>query len=174
VNRSGPAIRRETAADREAIFAVQESAFGRRDEAELVDALRDAGAASLSLVAEEQGRVVGHILFSPVVVRDGGAEWGALGLAPLAVTPERQRAGVGSALVHAGLEACRLGGAGVVFVLGHPHYYPRFGFRPAAALGLRWEQPGHEAAFFVAEVLRDALRGRRGMVSYHPAFERVR
>jgi putative acetyltransferase len=163
-------VRPERAGDEADVFAVHERAFGRRAEAELVDALRAAGVVTVSLVAEADGRVVGHVLFSPVLVRDERGTWSAVGLGPLAVVPERQREGIGDALARAGLEACRARGDGVVFVLGHAAYYPRFGFRLAAPLGLRWEH-GHDESFFVAEVLRDALGGRGGVVSYRPEFE---
>jgi len=167
------AIRPERAADREAVFALVCAAFERDDEARLVDRLRAAGAACVSLVAERGGEIVGHVLFSPVHVRAGGRGRDAVGLAPLAVLPSSQRAGVGDALVREGLEACRAAGHALVFVLGHPSYYPRFGFERAAARGLAWEQSGHEAAFFVLELEPGAWTGRRGVVSYHPAFDQV-
>jgi putative acetyltransferase len=154
-------VRAEAAEDRAAVFALNASAFGRPAEAELVERLRAAGAATLSLVALAGGAVVGHVLFSPVRV-EGPPAWDALGLAPMAVAPARQRAGIGSQLVRAGLAACRDAGHRVVFVLGHPRFYPRFGFRPAAALGLRYAEPGCEAAFFVAELTPGALAGRGG------------
>jgi len=162
-------IRPERPEDHAAVAALHERAFGQPAEARLVEALRAAGAAIVSLVAEREGRVVGHVLFSPVTVRDGGREWGALGLGPVAVLPELQRGGIGSALVRAGLAECRALGHAVVLVLGHAAYYPRFGFRPAADAGLRWEH-GHEESFFVAELAPGALCGRRGVVRYRPEF----
>lgn len=120
-------------------------------------------------MAEHDGRVAGHVLFSPVTVRDGARTWDALGLGPLAVLPALQRDGIGSALVRAGLGECRALGHSVVLVLGHAGYYPRFGFRPAAAEGLRWEH-GHAESFFVAELAPGALAGRRGVVRYRAEF----
>lgn len=165
-------IRPECPEDHAAIAAVHERAFPQPAEARLVEALRAAGAATISLVAEQDGRVVGHVLFSPVTVQDGASAWDAIGLGPVAALPELQNGGIGSALVRAGLAACRAQGHPVVFVLGHATYYPRFGFRPAAAAGLRWEG-GHDGSFFVAELAPGALAGRRGVVRYRPEFGAV-
>jgi putative acetyltransferase len=167
-------IRPEAAGDRRAIFEVNARAFPQPGEAKLVDALRTSNAATISLVAESAGRIVGHILFSPVRVEGEGSSFTALGRAPMAVVPACQRAGVGSALVRAGLDACRRAGHGVVFVLGHPTYYPRFGFEPAAQRGLHYEGgPDFDAAFFVAELTAGALAGRRGVVHYRPEFAQL-
>jgi putative acetyltransferase len=161
-------VRPETAEDRAAVRTVNERAFGRTAEADLVDALRDAGAAAVSLVAVEDGRLIGHILFSPVTVE--GCEATLLGLAPMAVLPEAQRRGAGSLLVRAGLEACRrLGAAGVV-VLGHPEYYPRFGFAPGRPQGLTCEFPSPDEAFMALELRPGGLTGVRGEVKYRPEF----
>jgi putative acetyltransferase len=166
------AIRPERDGDRAAIFAIHAAAFPTDAEAKLVDRLRDAGAATVSLVAEEDGRAVGHVLFSPVrIVARDGSEYAAIGLGPVAVEPARQNDGVGGALIRAGFDACRANGHTVVFVLGHPPYYPRFGFEPASKHGLSYE--GGEAfstAFFVRELAPGALGGRRGVVHYHEAF----
>ena len=137
-----------------------------------MEGLRAAGAAVISLVAEREGAVVGHVLFSPVTGEGEAQAWDALGLGPMAVAPVAQRRGIGSALVRAGLAACRAQGHLVVLVLGHPAYYPRFGFRPAATAGLRWEH-GHDEAFFVAELEPGALGGRSGVVRYRPEFDAV-
>jgi putative acetyltransferase len=168
-------IRPERAGDRTAVFAVVAGAFPTDAEARLVDRLRAAGAASVSLVADEGGAVVGHVLFSPVrVVADGGAAFDALGLAPMAVAPERQRRGIGGALVRAGLDGCRAAGHTIVFVLGHPDYYPRFGFEPAETHGFAYEGgPSFARAFFVRALAPDALVGRSGVVSYHAEFARL-
>src|SRR5262245_38064758 len=117
-------IRPERAGDEAAIRAVHRSAFPADAEARLVDRLRANGKARVSLVAEADGLVVGHVLFSPVTV-EGRSTCVGLGLAPLAVAPDHQRRGVGSALVREGLAACRRQGCGFVVVLGHPAYYPR-------------------------------------------------
>jgi putative acetyltransferase len=162
-------VRAEEQDDHAAIAALHERAFGQPAEARLVEALRAAGAATVSLVAERDGRVVGHALWSPVSVQEGSAAWSALGLGPVAALPELQRGGIGSALIRTGLAECLALGHHVVFVLGHASYYPRFGFRPAAEAGLRWEH-GHEDSFFVAELAPGALAGRRGVVRYRPEF----
>ena len=164
-------IRPEAHADHAAVRRVNEAAFGQPDEADLVDRLRDRAVAYLALVAEDGGVVVGHIAFSPVRLeppRPGLAAWG---LAPMAVLPDRQRGGVGSALVHAGLAACRDAGADAVFVLGHPDYYPRFGFRPAAAWDLRDTYGAPPEAFMALELTPGALDGAGGVAHYDAALD---
>ena len=171
-------IRAERAGDEAAVRRVNELAFGGREEAALVDALREAARPHVSLVATDGGEVVGHIFFSPVslepedssVVAPEDSSFAAMGLAPMAVLPDQQRRGVGSALVRAGLDECRRLGMGVVVVVGHPEYYPRFGFRPASRAGLRCEYPVPEEVFMVVELEPGALAGRRGLVKYRPEF----
>jgi putative acetyltransferase len=166
-------VRAETKADRESVRLVNESAFGRPAEADLVDALREGMKSCVSLVAEDGGRVVGHILFSPVSVESGEGAWAALGLGPMAVLPERQGRGVGSELVRAGLSECLRLGHEVVFVLGHARYYPRFGFTPAAAKGIACEFPSRDENFMVVELRPGAIAGRKGLVRYSPEFRGV-
>lgn len=127
-------IRPATAADHDSIHAVETAAFGRPDEADLVDALRADGDALIELVAEEAGAIVGHILFSPLATNTG-ARFAAL--APVAVLPGRQKDGLGGALILAGLDACEARGVDAVILLGHPDYYPRFGFSAEAARHVR-------------------------------------
>ncbi len=164
-----PIIRTETAADHAAIREVNRRAIGAEGEARLVDALRDSGYARLSLVAEEKSDVVGHILFSVLTSETprGGIE--ALSLAPLAVVPSHQRGGIGSSLVREGLRACRELGHRIVIVLGHPEFYPRFGFSAKLAGPLR--SPYSGPAFMAMELLPDALRGVEGEVRSPPPFE---
>jgi len=166
-------IREEGPRDVAAIRAVLEEAFSTPAEARLVDALRAAGALALSLVAEEGGRVVGHIAFSPVTVDGPEGSWRGVGLAPMAVVSTSQRKGIGSALVREGL--ARLEGAGETFavVLGHAHYYPRFGFVPASRHGIRWDRPVPDEVFLVRELRPWGLDGVRGVVRYRPEFEAV-
>lgn len=167
-------VRDEAAADREAIRLVNEAAFGGQAEAMLVDALRANDRALLSLVAVADGSVIGHILFSPVeVVAAGGERFPAIALAPLAVVPSQQNRGVGSILTIEGLNRLRESGHGIVVVLGHTDYYPRFGFQPAAPLGIHcpWDVP--EPAFMVAELVPGALEGVSGLVRYGPEFALV-
>lgn len=166
-------LRPEWPADRAAVRVLNLTAFEGGPEAALVEALHDAGAATLALVAELGGEVAGHILFSPVAIGTGPTAWSALGLAPMAVLPRLQRQGIGAALVHAGLATARAGGHEVVFVLGHPAYYPRFGFLPAHPLGLRDEYGAPDDAFLVLELVPRALRDRRGLVRYRPEFGAV-
>jgi putative acetyltransferase len=163
-------VRRERPDDVAAIRRVHEEAFGRPAEADLVDALRARGKATLSLVAVRGERVVGHVLFSAVTIEAGDEVTAALGLGPMAVLPAHQRAGVGSLLVRAGLEACRRAGHGCVVVLGHPEYYPRFGFVPAGRHGLAWEHPAPDEVFMVLEFRPGALTGAGGIVRYEPEF----
>lgn len=165
-----PTVRAEAAEDRAAVRRVNELAFARAGEADLVDALREGARPHVSLVAEEDGRVVGHIFFSPVVVESPAGDWGATALGPMAVLPGRQGRGVGSLLVREGLRECARLGREVVFVLGHADFYPRFGFRPAARAGLGCEFPSPEENFMVAELRPGALAGRTGVVRYAPEF----
>ena len=164
-------IRSETPSDGAAIRRVHVEAFGQPDEADLVDALRAAGALRISLVAAEAGAVVGHVAFSPVVIRGGASTINALGLAPMAVLPGWQRRGIGSRLVRAGLAACGETPHGLVFVLGAPAFYGRFGFKPAKPPGLAWEHGGPPGAFMVQAIRRGMLPGIRGVVAYRPEFD---
>jgi putative acetyltransferase len=166
-------IRDERADDSVAIRCVIEHAFGQPLEAELVDALRRGDALTVSMVAENAGEVVGHIAFSPVIIRASDAVHEGLGLAPLAVLPELQRRGIGKALVQAGLDACRARGHRVVVVVGEPAYYQRLGFATAGEFGLECAIPVPAEVFMVAELSPGALAGCAGMVSYRPEFEAV-
>ncbi len=163
-----PVIRPETPADRPAIREVNRRAFGRDDEARLVDTLRAGGYVRVSLIAEVGGKVVGHILFSelPIVTPQGTAE--ALSLAPLVVVPSYQRRGTGSMLVSEGLRACWDAGHRIVVVLGHPKFYPRFGF--SAKLAERLRSPFSGPAFMALELVPGALEGVEGDVRYPPPF----
>lgn len=162
-------IRDEEPRDYDAVRAVNEAAFETSAEADLVEALREQAEPRLSLVAEIDGAVVGHILFSPVTAEATGDAL-LLGLAPMAVTPDRQKQGVGSTLVNAGLGRCKdLGAAGVV-VLGHVDYYPRFGFAPASRFGIRSEYEVPDEVFMALELVECGLGDVSGLVRYHPAF----
>ena len=166
-------IRNEEAADYAAVYEVNREAFGRCNEADLVDVLRRVADPQISLVATWEGEVVGHIFFSPVSIGEGDSTTLALGLGPMAVDPDFQRRGVGSALVRAGLEACRRAGHKIVVVIGHPNFYPRFGFVSARRRGLGCEYAVPDEVFMVAELEPNALAGVSGMVRYLPEFTEV-
>jgi putative acetyltransferase len=169
-------IRPETPADIPAIYALNQQAFdGRTAEPDLVDALRREPdfIPPLSLVAEEDGRILGHILFSPIHIQTAAGPLPAISLAPLAVLPEFQRRGIGSALVHHGPAECRRLGHAIVIVLGHPAYYPRFGFSPQLARALESPYADVGDAWMALELIPGALAGVRGKVIYPPYFEGV-
>ncbi|HEY4363624.1 MAG TPA: N-acetyltransferase [Bryobacteraceae bacterium] len=161
-------IREERPEDRAQVRSVNEAAFDRRDEADLVEALRDEGAVLLSLVAEVGGEVAGHILFSRMTVETERGPVDAVALAPMAVMPERQGRGVGSELVRGGLSRLGERGERIVIVLGHEHYYPRFGFSAQKAREL--ESPFPPEAYMALELVEGALEGVRGKVRYAAAF----
>jgi len=165
-------IRPETAEDHAAIREVNTLAFGREVEARLVENLRRLPdfIPELSLVGIEAGQVVGHILFSPLVIETQEGAVTALALAVLAVRPELQNQGIGSELVRDGLEECRRLGHKTVVVVGHPEYYPRFGFSSARAKGLEAPFPVPDEAFMVLELVPGALDGVGGTVKYPPPF----
>ena len=165
-------VRPELPRDRAAVRDILVRAFPSDAEARLVEVLRGRTDPQVSLVATDPSdQAIGYILFTPVEIRGGSDGESAMGLAPMAVLPERQRAGIGTALVEEGLAACAALGARVVVVLGHPDYYPRFGFLPADDFGLYYARPGPNPAFMVCELQRGALHGRSGEVVYHAAFD---
>lgn len=165
-------IRAEEQKDWAAVHAVNSSVFETPAEANLVDALREQAQPVVSLIAEENGAVVGHIMFTPVLL-PGHPALKIMGLAPMAVNPQHQRKGIGSALVRAGLERCKQLGFGAVVVLGHPGYYRRFGFSPSARFGIGCEYEVPEEVFMVLELQPGYLRGTSGTLKYHVAFLNV-
>jgi putative acetyltransferase len=169
-------IRAETPRDAPAIFSVNKQAFDGRDaEACLLDAVRASQAfiPDLSLVAEQNGELIGHILFSRIQIESEAGPLPALALAPLAVLPAHQGQGVGSALVRRGLLDCARLGHAIVIVLGHAGYYPRFGFSAAAAKSLVCPYRDCGEAWMALELIPGALKGVQGKVVYPPAFEGV-
>jgi putative acetyltransferase len=159
----------ESLEERSLIRTINEAAFGSSDEADLVDKLRAEGHALISLVAEFDAGMVGHILFSRMWIRSpSGALVSAVALAPVAVLPEHQRRGIGGRLVRHGLELLQGRGEKIAIVVGHPDYYPRFGFSTEKARSL--ESPFPREAFMAIELSTGALQGIRGAVVYPPAF----
>jgi putative acetyltransferase len=161
-------IRDEQPPDREEVRKVNEAAFGRPDEADLIEKLRAEGANLLSLVAEIDGQIVGHILFSRMTVQTEQGPVAAVSLAPMAVLPEHQGQMAGSLLVRRGLAELRDRGERIVIVLGHKKYYPRFGFSPEKARYLN--SPFPPDALMALELSDGALDGVHGAVRYPPAF----
>jgi len=160
-------IRAEALGDEVAIRFVHEAAFGRPDEARVADEVRATAGfvPELSLVAEEDGRVVGHVVLSRTTV--GGHE--VLLLGPIGVLPERQRHGIGSALVLEGLRRAEAAGVPLVLLEGDPGYYSRFGFRLVSELGIE-APPGAPAQYVQARPLAAYTPGIRGQAEYPPAF----
>lgn len=165
-------IREEEPGDLSAIQAINERAFGQREEADIVDRLRDSCKDLLSLVAECDGEAAGHILFSPVVTESEHGAVRGVGLAPMAVLPEHQRKGIGTALVERGLEILRERGCPYVIVLGHPEYYPRFGFVPASKREIECQWPGvPDEAFMILVLDETAMAGVAGVARYRDEFD---
>lgn len=171
-------IRKETSADYHCVIELTEKAFetleiSHHNEGKLVDKLRKAPAfiGELSLVAELKGQVVGHILFTPILIDNGHQQFKSLVLAPVSVFPEFQKMGVGGQLIRAGHQkAVKLGFQSVILI-GHPEYYPRFGYRPASTWGIKshYELPSDDV-FMAVELTQGALANVSGMVIFPPEF----
>ena len=160
-------IRAETPSDIQAIHQVTETAFLNAEHTDhteqfIVKALRDAGALTLSLVAEEDGQIIGHVALSPVVISDGAKAW--YGLGPISVSPKQQGKGVGSALMNAAINDLKELNANGCVLLGEPAYYGRFGFKAIDSLVL----PDVPAEYFQALLLNGEYP--QGEVSYHEGF----
>jgi putative acetyltransferase len=155
-------VRDESPGDWKAVYHVVSSAFGQLSEAELVRKLREAGDSVVSLVAEDDGQIVGHVLLSKM-----GAPFSALALAPVSVIPTRQRSGIGSALIKEAVGKARQEGWAAIFVLGDPNYYERFGFDREAATGFTSPYSGRH---FMVLKLSPSLPATTGKLSYAPAF----
>ena len=169
-------IRPEKPADIPQIHRIETKAFGRREEADLVDRLREDGALWLSQVALLLGKIVAHAAYSLVSIGEGENQWRFPALGPIAVAPDYQRRGIGAALMQAGIEAVRGASYGMIFLVGHPSYYPRFGFQPALPLGFTsdWVKPEGPHEHFMALVIDEGLVGQvKGHLRYHAAFDGV-
>jgi putative acetyltransferase len=163
-------IRVERPDDIPVIRAVNERAFGQREEADVIDRIRRNHREILSLVALNENRVVGHILFSPAVIGQGSGVVQGMGLGPMAVLPEQQRHGIGSALVRQGLGILRERRCPFVIVLGHPSYYPRFGFERASRYGIHCEWEVSDDAFMILILDRSRMKAISGLARYLPEF----
>jgi putative acetyltransferase len=164
-------VRRERKGDEAQIYEVNYQAFGRKEEAEVVNTLRDSCPEGVSLVAEEEGRIVAHILFTPTIIEDEGKSLVGTGLAPLAVLPQHQVKGIGSALVRAGLDEVRMAGEPFAVVIGHPGFYPRFGFERASKHGIRCEYTEvPDEAFMIMVFDERRMQGVKGIAKERPEF----
>ena len=164
-------VREETPNDLGIIREINRQAFGGEAEVQLIDRLRADGDVVLSLVAQIDGEVVGHILFSKLESETTGGSIKAVALAPMAVSPEFQERGIGTAMIERGLALCRERGYNVVVVLGHPDYYPRFGFSREKAQALKSPYSELGEAYMALELVPGALEGVSGSVRYAKAFE---
>jgi len=165
-------VRPEAMEDIPAIRIIEEAAFERLAEANLVDLCRERGNAALSLVAVEADRIMGHILFTPVKLDPPHPGWNGLGIGPVAVLPEFQRRGIGSRLMTIGLEICRQHGYDFIVLIGDPAYYCHFGFIPGREFGLSSDY-GDGDEFQVREMTPGVLRGANAVVKYVPEFKEI-
>lgn len=165
-------IRSEISEDYNKIYEINKQAFGGEVEARLVNNLRrtEGFIPQLSLVAIKDGKIVGHILFSIVHIQTGAKKVPILALAPMAVLPKYQNQGIGSSLVKEGLRKCKDMKFQAVVLVGHPEYYPRFGFTPANKKGLKLPFEAPSDAFMVYELVPDALKGVDGTIVYPAEF----
>ena len=166
-------IRLEKPEDQIGIRHINTEAFDTDAEANLIDALRKSGIPLISLVAEQNGELVGHILFSPVTLEADNCSISIAGLAPMAVAPAFQKREIGSMLVEEGLEHCKKAGYAAVVVLGHPDYYPRFGFVPSVNYGIKSEFDVPAEVFMAKELRKGALADCNGIVKYHKVFNQL-
>ncbi|NDV93685.1 N-acetyltransferase [Dysgonomonas sp. 521] len=165
-------IRQEIANDYPAVYALNSAAFGRKDEARLTDRLRssDAFIPELSLVATIDNKVVGYILFTKINIVEGNITVSGLALAPMAVSPDMQKQGIGSQLIYSGLDKAKMLGYKSVVVLGHESYYPRFGFVPTTKWGIKAPFNVPTNVFMGLELVEDGLKGITGTVIFAKEF----
>ncbi len=163
-------VRKETPADTSRIHHLNAIAFGQADEAQIVDNLRKSDALSVSLVAEENKQIIGHIAFSPVCIERQPEKINILGLGPMAVLPAYQNKGIGAQLIEQGLALCKEANCDLVVVLGHPNYYPRFGFVPTQPFGILCEYDVPADVFMLQELKKGVVSKLTGTIKYHAAF----
>ena len=166
-------IRPEETGDIDRVWKINAQAFETEAEAKLVDELRESCKPYISLVAEVDAELVGHILFTPVELAGEGSGLKLVGLGPMAIMPAFQNKGIGSQLVRQGLEECLRQGCDGVVVLGHPGYYPRFGFVPSVRYGIKSEYEVPDEVFMIIELKKNSLKGRSGIIKYNAAFGNV-
>ena len=166
-------FRQEEPGDQLAIRRVNEQGFGGGQEADMVDALRQANAIVLSMVALENDYIIAHILFTEVDLVQADSQFKGLGLGPMAVLPSHQRKGIGTQLLKIALDKCRRLDYDFVVVLGYPEFYSKFGFSPAKPHGIRCEFDAPDEAFMVLELRENGLAGRSGTVHYRDEFRNV-
>ena len=170
-------IRPETQDDHREVFEINHIAFGQDNESKLVDALRKNQTAfvpELSIVATDNKKIVGHILFTKINIKDDNGNLNeSLGLAPMAVRPELQKRGIGGQLIRKGLEVAKESGFKSVIVLGHEHYYPKFGFQPADKWNLKSPFDIPSNVFMAIELISGGLKNISGTVVYPKEFENV-
>jgi predicted N-acetyltransferase YhbS len=168
-------IRAETPNDYLSITQINDAAFGQKNEGLLVENLRKTPAfiPQLSLVAEFRNRLIGHLLFYPIEIKNEQEMFKTLALAPMSVLPEFQKKGIGEKLIRQGLKAAKKLGHKSVIVLGHPEYYPKFGFEPASRWGIKAPFPVEDKYFMAQELSPGALENVHGVVVYHDEFNDV-
>ena len=164
-------IRPERKEDFSVIRQINRKAFDTDAEANLIEALRKSNVPIISLVAEYNDIVIGHILFSEVSLDGHCPNIKMSGLAPMAVLPEYQRKGIGSQLVSEGIKICLDAGYSAIVVLGHPQFYPRFGFEPSVNYRIKSEFDVPDEVFMIKKLQRGALMNCSGVIRYHEAFK---
>jgi|SRR5690606_19955883 len=170
-----PSIRQEQHQDSEAVYNINKQAFAQEAEAKLVDSLRnsDAFVPELSLVAELDNQIVGHILFTKIKIVNNATSYESLALAPMAVLEDYQKQGIGGALIREGLQRAKELGFTSVIVLGHENYYPKFGFQPAVKWNIKAPFEVASEVFMAIELVPNALQHISGTVQYPKEFESV-
>lgn len=165
-------IRDEKPGDAEAVRHVNDAAFGQPIEGRIVDAIRLCGHRTISLVALSEGLVIGHLLLSPVSIRGSAKTVTGMGLGPMSVLPDYQNQGAGSVLVEEAVNRAKKMSVPFIVVLGHPEYYPRFGFKPASRRGIvcKWENVPDDA-FMILVLDEPAMEGISGQAEYLEEFD---